>query len=242
MRGLRLQLKAKAAICLAMLFSLAAGVALAGDSTEKLAGPAWIVDGGEAGERFGYELATGDVNGDGYADVIAGAPYYTGDQDEEGRLAVICGSEHGLASAPTWIESGAAWARFGWSVAAGDVNGDGFDDVIVGAPYYTGDRSQAGRVSVYFGSAQGLHAAPAWSIEGGEAHALFGYAVAAADVDGDGRTDLIAGAPYCTQGQHEEGCAYAFLSSEAGLATTPAWHAEGNQADAHLGFALAGVG
>jgi hypothetical protein len=77
------------------------------------------------------------VNGDGYADVIVGAPYYDNGETDEGRAYVYHGSSSGLSATANWTaESNQASAYFGYSVStAGDVNGDGYADVIVGAFY-----------------------------------------------------------------------------------------------------------
>src|SRR5207247_2613703 len=101
---------------------------------------AWTASGGQATANFGYSVSTaGDVNGDGYSDVIVGAIYYDNGQMNEGRAFVYLGSASGLGTTPAWTaESDQASAYFGWSVAtAGDVNGDGYSDVIVGASYYS---------------------------------------------------------------------------------------------------------
>jgi len=116
----------------------------------------WTAESDQADANFGYSVATaGDVNGDGYSDVIVGAPYYDNGQANEGRAYVYHGSATGLSTTFNWTaESDQADANFGNSVAtAGDVNGDGYSDVIVGAPYYSNDQTAEGRAYVYHGSA-----------------------------------------------------------------------------------------
>lgn len=101
--------------------------------------PAWFADGGQEGEQLGSSVAAaGDVNGHGCGDVIVGARLVDDGEIDEGRAVIFLGSPAGLATQPAWIvEGGQNGARFGASVAsAGDVNGDGFADVIVGAPLY----------------------------------------------------------------------------------------------------------
>jgi hypothetical protein len=95
----------------------------------------WKAEGNQPNAVFGVSVGTaGDVNGDGYADVIVGAPYYANGQADEGQAFVYHGSATGLSTTPDWTaESDQAFVQFGYSVGtAGDVNGDGYADVIVG--------------------------------------------------------------------------------------------------------------
>ena len=79
---------------------------------------------------------------------------------------------------------------------AGDVNGDGYADVIVGAAHYDNGQTDEGRAFVYHGAATGLGTAAAWTAEGNQASAVFGVSVGTAgDVNGDGYADVIVGAP-----------------------------------------------
>ncbi len=206
--------------------------------------------GNQAGAQFGRSVASaGDVNGDGYSDVIIGAPYYDDGQADEGGAFVTCGSPTGLSLTPCWsAESNQASALFGWSVAtAGDVNGDGYSDVIVGAPYFDNGQVDEGRAYVYHGSATGLETSPRWIAEGDQEEippgAQFGFSVSTAgDVNGDGYSDVIVGAPYYENGAENEGMAAIFYGSAAGLSTTRGWVNEGNQDNAHLGWVVGTAG
>ncbi|MBN2677470.1 MAG: FG-GAP repeat protein, partial [Anaerolineaceae bacterium] len=105
----------------------------------------------------------GDVNGDGFSDVIVGALYYDNGQTDEGGAFVYHGSAAGLSLSADWNAEGDqenAW--FGYSVGtAGDVNGDSFSDVIVGACYYDNGQENEGRAFVYYGNdGDGLHLLP----------------------------------------------------------------------------------
>ena len=168
-----------------------------------------------------------------------GADAYDNGQTDEGRAYVYLGSAAGLAATAAWTaESDQAGARFGISVAtAGDVNGDGYADVIVGADGYDNGQTDEGRAYVYLGSAAGLAATAAWTAESDQAGANFGYSVATAgDVNGDGYADVIVGADDYDNGQTDEGRAYVYLGSAAGLAATAAWTAESDQAGADFGY------
>ncbi|MBK9226721.1 MAG: FG-GAP repeat protein [Ignavibacteria bacterium] len=87
--------------------------------------------------------------------------------------------------------------KFGYSVStAGDVNGDGYSDVIIGAYGFTNSQSGEGAAFVYHGSASGLSLTSNWNAEGNQVNANFGYSVTSAgDVNGDGYSDVIVGAP-----------------------------------------------
>jgi hypothetical protein len=217
-----------------------------GSAAGLAAAPAWRVLGGQPGARFGYSVSTaGDVNGDGFSDVIVGSPTYDRGQANEGRAAVFHGSASGLATTPAWTaESDQAGAFLGYSVAcAGDVNGDGYSDVIAGADAFDGGESGEGRAFVWHGSAAGLLALPAWTAEGNQVNAQFGYSVAGAgDVDGDGFADVIVGARWFDGGQVDEGRAFVYRGSAAGLSAAAAWTAEPNQPDAQFGTSVATAG
>jgi subtilisin-like proprotein convertase family protein len=206
----------------------------------------WTAEGDQEGASFGYSVSTaGDVNGDGYSDVIVGAYEYDHGEANEGAAFVYHGSPTGLVTATAWFTDGnQADAWFGYSVStAGDVNGDGYADVIVGARYYDGGTTDEGRATVYHGSASGLSAASDWTAEGDWIYANFGYAVGTAgDVNGDGYTDVIVGAPSYANGQSVEGRASVYHGSASGLSDTPDWAIESNIVNAQLGTAVATAG
>jgi hypothetical protein len=208
--------------------------------------PAWKAESGQASAWFGCSVSSaGDVNGDGYGDVIVGAHGYDNGQADEGQAYVYMGSAGGLGATAAWTaESDQAGANFGISAtSAGDVNGDGYGDVIVGAHNYdiwTGDE---GRVYVYLGSASGLNTTPAWTAESGQASAYFGRSVGSAgDINGDGYGDVIVGAYEYDNGQTDEGRAYVYVGSISGLGTTPAWTAESDQDGAYFGRSVGSAG
>jgi hypothetical protein len=204
----------------------------------------WVGQANQSFASFGVSIAAaGDVNGDGYGDVIVGASEFDNGQLGEGKAFVYHGSPAGLPATPDWsVEGGQVGANFGVSVgAAGDVNGDGYDDVIVGANFYDNGQTDEGRAYVYHGSASGLSPTPNWIAEGNQADAVFGYSSrTAGDVNGDGYDDVIVGAMAYDNGELDEGRAYVYLGSPKGLRRRPRWTAEGNQPGAQGGCACFG--
>jgi hypothetical protein len=135
--------------------------------------------------------AAGDVDADGYGDVIVGAYEFAGG---EGRAYLYRGTANGLEATPAvTLDGDRSLSNFGVSVAsAGDIDADGFADVIVGADL-ANDR--VGRAYLYRGSASGLNATPVTAIDGFVSHGDFGIAVAGGfDFDADGYGDIAIGA------------------------------------------------
>jgi len=154
-----------------------------------------VLDGAAAGDNFGEAVAgLGDVNGDGYDDVVVGAPQ-TGSLT--GSASLYLGSAAGLSETPDLTLSAPRLsAQFGFAVAgAGDVDGDGYDDVLVSAPDVDSETDHAGPVLLFHGSAMGPTGSVGSSLVGVEVDDLFGYSLAGAgDVDGDGYDDVLVGA------------------------------------------------
>jgi len=172
----------------------------------------WFQDisGIEDHDEHGASLATGDFNGDGYPDLAAGAPLEDtnfNDVNNAGRLSVVYGTDNGLTGDTTFFtqnelpgseEDGDKTAQ---TLASGDFNGDGFDDLAVGVPEEDlGDcGNNAGSIILMFGSASGLTASGSYSMNqtdaGGscEANDNFGSTLAVGDFNNDGYDDLAVG-------------------------------------------------
>ncbi|MGQ0506990.1 MAG: integrin alpha, partial [Myxococcaceae bacterium] len=166
-----------------------------------LSSAAWSVDPtDQAGASFGFQVSgVGDVNGDGYGDVVVGASSWDGAAMHEGRAYLFLGSAAGLSTLPAWTADPTDEISAGFGVSAtgaGDVNGDGYADVLVGAAGASGSSLKEGRAYLYLGSAAGLGLAPAWIAEPtNQTGAFFGGTLASAgDVNGDGYADVAVGA------------------------------------------------
>ena len=185
------------------------------------------------------------MNGDGCADIVVGAYCYDNGQADEGRAFVYLGSANGLPSSPNWTaESDQADAHFGIRVGtAGDVNGDGYSDVVISAPHYDNGQTDEGRAYVYYGGPSTLSATPAWSKTSDQADSFFGDDVGmAGDVNGDGFSDVFVAAHNYDNGQTDEGVVFVYHGSKNGLGLIPNWSAESDKADAIFGISAGTAG
>lgn len=153
----------------------------------------WTLDGSTAGDRFGASVAIiGDIDGDGRSEFAVGAPLFDGTAGADcGRVTIHSGA---TGNALFTLEGTGAGALYGSSVAGlGDTDGDGTNDVGVGAPSFDGTAGvDSGRIAIISGST-GLEIR---SVEGGTAGEALGTSVGAVgDVDNDTYNDLGAGAP-----------------------------------------------
>ncbi len=165
---------------------------------------------GAANDMFGVVARAGDVDGDGYDDIIVGAP--------SGAAYVYRGSSSGIdASSEVKLTpaDGTTGAGFGYATAcAGDINDDGYDDVIVGAWYQD---SAAGAAYVYYGSVTGIEPASedVLTASDGRSYSYFGIDVdGAGDVNRDGYDDVIIGA---RGGSSVFGAAYVYYGTASGI-------------------------
>lgn len=178
--------------------SIAPEVVLPGEALAPL--PAWHIV-GTPEDGLGAAISAGDVNGDGFDDVLAGAPAW---HQDAGRALLFWGSAAGLSLEPTEILPDRTTVNFGdYLDGVGDVNGDGFDDVLVG--------DRVGTFLLYVGSVDGLVAAP-----GAFVPAVRGFA--AGDTNGDGYADVLAWPAY------DPATSMAlYLGTTEGLVPDPTW-------------------
>lgn len=192
----------------------------------------------EIGARFGYALAVGDFNDDGFDDLAIGVPYqsYQGDYDRRGGAVMVAyGAWDGLNDdnalpAPGIMLYGGIGGppqhleRFGWSLAVGDFDGDGYDDLAVGAPGFDISASSEGAVYTFSGGSVGLStlADIRWTqavlVGFADNSEQFGHSLAAGDIDGDGRDDLAIGIPWDRVNSVAQGSVAVLYANAGGLA------------------------
>ena len=225
-----------------VVFGTDAGFSATLDTSSLDGSNGFVLNGIDVRDGTGYSVSgAGDINGDGFDDLIIGAPYADPNGDSSGEVYVVFGTNTGFDAAFDLSSldgsngfvlngfnvssSGSSYdigSASGYSVSdAGDVNGDGFDDVIIGAPGFAGF---LGESYVVFGSDAGFDAVlELSSLEGSNGFAInstgpfltgsYGYSVSGAgDVNGDGFDDVIIGTYYV-------GVSAVVFGSDAGFAS-----------------------
>ena len=212
--------------------------------------PGWTFTGEQSANYLGQSwMPVGDVNGDRYDDLIVGAyGFDTPTITNAGRVYLFYGNFTGLDATPDWVvDGGMTDAYFGYSVAgAGDVNGDGYDDVLVGSHGYDltePETVNVGKVYLYLGSDGSLQNTPAWTYTGSQTGQAVGEKVAGlGDVNGDGFEDIAVGSRGWDGVVTDSGLVSVFYGSPTGPAVTPDWTAESDQTLSNFGASLSSLG
>ncbi len=206
-----------------------------------------VLETAEAGDELGFALVSADFNGDSFPDLAAGVHgEAVGSIQTAGGVHVFYGTAAGLDAAGNQIlhqgspgidDDPETDDRFGWALGAGDFDGDGYDDLAVGAIWEDLEgvgATNAGAVHVIYGSASGLNAAGSqvWyedspGLPGTSASQdQFGAALAAGDFDHDGHDDLVIGVPWNDTAVQDSGVVYVIYGADSGLdaASAEVWY------------------
>jgi len=206
----------------------------------------WDVTGTQNYMFLGYRVAgVGDINGDLIGDVAISAPYYNDGQTDEGIVFVYLGTRSGLQADPIWTkESNHATARFGTGLGpAGDTDGDGCNEVIVGAPYWNQGDTDTGRAFIYGGMLGGVDGDPAWTKQSGQTGCTFGSSVAfLRSVNDDVIDDIAVSAPTYDSGFDNQGAVFVYFGRTNGPSTSPASIRYGWKDGAKFGASVASAG
>jgi hypothetical protein len=213
-------------------------------SLEGVGGPGFFSFFGEtAEERFGREVTdVGDVNRDGWSDVVIASPTYTGSGGTEaGRVWLLRGKPSTPLDPPAVVlEGNQALARVGSAISGrGDVNGDGYHDFVIGArDWDEPGLADCGKVWLVYGAPGGT--GPGfWTATGTTPGQGLGASVALADLDADGFGDVIVGSVSPLSVSPPSGRVEIHYGSAGGPSATPAWGITSNVPSPTFGTGLA---
>ena len=196
--------------------------------------PSYPFNGDSANDQLGYSVSgAGDVNNDGFDDVIIGARFDDNNGADSGSARVLSGVDGSILYT---FDGDSAGDLFGYSVSgAGDVNNDGFDDVIVGAYLDDNNGTNSGSARVFSGADGSI----LYTFDGDSAGDLFGFSVSGAgDVNNDGFDDLIVGAWQDDNNGASSGSARVLSGVDGSILYT----FNGDSANDEFGFSVSGAG
>ncbi len=158
---------------------------------------------GTLNDLFGMSVATGDITGDGQADIVVGSPHYGTEAVYSGAVFVFGGGKGLNVSKPTKLYKGELTSfqdQFGWASAiVPDLSGDGVAELLVGAPQYTSGGRQLGKAYLYHGGST-LPESPSSTYSGSQEAGRYGdHVYSLGDLNGDGKGDWAAQAANAAQ-------------------------------------------
>lgn len=198
-----------------------------------------IITSSNPGTDYGWSIAelaiAGDVEDTG---LIIGEPGYLGDMGQvhifDGRVDPLV---HQCTITPNLNEGDGS--RFGEVVGAMlDITGDGFEEIMISAPYWDGPGTDTGRVYVYAGAASGCGSS-ILTLDGPQSGGKFGFSTASIDIDKDGFADVIVGAPYVDGPGTKRGAVYVYSGNPANLGDLLLTN-YGYDDNSEFGYAVAG--
>jgi Ca2+-binding RTX toxin-like protein len=257
-----------------VVFGHGGGYAATVDLTKLNGSTGFKISGEAAGDFAGGAVhSAGDINGDGFDDLVIGADGRDANGNNSGGAYVVFGHGGSFAAnldlsslnGANGFEIGGvlAFDHAGWSVSsAGDVNGDGIDDLLVGAILAgTNKGAYSGAAYVLFGQTGGfastvnlssLDGTTGFVLRGGVEYDEAGFSVSrAGDINGDGFADLIVGAPYSDAAGKSSGSAYVVFGHDGSFSSSinlsslngvTGFTIQGLQGIDYTGFSVSGAG
>ncbi len=196
---------------------------------------------------FGHAAASGgDINGDGFDDILLGAPGYSVRDLNAGRVYIYYGDPRD-STLDIFIDGENDDDQFGYAVSsAGDVNGDGYADFLAGAPYNDTNGNNAGQAYLYFGGGleeiNSVNPAADLKFRGESAGDNLGAFVASlGDINADGYADIFVGAPFNDSAAENAGAGYVYLGGTA-MDEEPDLVLRGEGKWDYFGASAAGIG